>query len=245
MAMDAMNVEVEPDAEERKGGSGHIGKMIFSASNDQLAVVAHVPKELVEKINCKEWVESVVAFINEPDATEVLPGICETKGAFVVKGKPGITFPIKLKDTGLAGAFTYLRSKKCFPESESEDDYCFGDDYGMVRDRAARGAVGVRECTSVHASACRAPPETAPARSCRAPTDGACRARHRLTAPCHRPRERVRSRSKLLGVLHAHTVKKKNRLSCMAARDPGGAPPGAPRYGTFTVIRVFVGSSFG
>ena len=61
----------------------------------------------------------------------MLPGICETKGAFVVKGKPGITFPIKLKDTGLAGAFTYLRSKKCFPESESEDDYCFGDDYGM------------------------------------------------------------------------------------------------------------------
>ncbi|MEO1113065.1 MAG: hypothetical protein AAFY05_12065, partial [Pseudomonadota bacterium] len=64
---------------------------------------------------------------------------------FTVKGKPGITFPIKLKDTGLAGAFTYLRSKKCFPESESEDDYCFGDDYGMVRDRAARGAVGARE----------------------------------------------------------------------------------------------------
>ena len=161
MAMDAMNVEVEPDAEERKGGSGHIGKMIFSASNDQLAVVAHVPKELVEKINCKEWVESVVAFINEPDATEVLPGICETKGAFVVKGKPGITFPIKLKDTGLAGAFTYLRSKKCFPESESEDDYCFGDDYGMVRDRAARGAVA---SARVHERARERVPR--PARDC-------------------------------------------------------------------------------
>ena len=131
MAMEAMNVKVDENAEDRKGGSGHIGKMIFSANVDNLAVVAHVPEELKAKVDCKEWVESVVAFINEPESTEILPGLCATKGAFNIKGKKGVTFPIKLKDQGLAGAFTFLRSKNAFPESESDDDYVFGDDYGM------------------------------------------------------------------------------------------------------------------
>lgn len=42
MAMDAMNAEPDPEAEDRKGCSGHVGKMIFSAGVDQLAIVAYV-----------------------------------------------------------------------------------------------------------------------------------------------------------------------------------------------------------
>ena len=43
--MAGANKEVEPDAEERKGGSGHIGKMLLSAGNTHLALVAYVPTE--------------------------------------------------------------------------------------------------------------------------------------------------------------------------------------------------------
>merc|ERR1712118_163617 len=38
--MNAMNAKSDPTEEERKGGSGHIGKMIFSAGAKQLAIVA-------------------------------------------------------------------------------------------------------------------------------------------------------------------------------------------------------------
>merc|ERR1712061_955279 len=44
-SMKAMNQKSDPTEEERKGGSGHIGKMIFSAGTEQLAVVAYVPEE--------------------------------------------------------------------------------------------------------------------------------------------------------------------------------------------------------
>merc|ERR1712039_556702 len=36
----AMNTKSDPTEEERKGGSGHIGKMVFSAGVEQLAIVA-------------------------------------------------------------------------------------------------------------------------------------------------------------------------------------------------------------
>merc|ERR1712085_96247 len=44
-SMKAMNAKSDPTEEERKGGAGHIGKMIFSCGTEQLAVVAYVPEE--------------------------------------------------------------------------------------------------------------------------------------------------------------------------------------------------------
>merc|ERR1712217_311153 len=41
-SMKAMNAKSDPTEEERKGGSGHIGKMIFSAGTEQLAICAYV-----------------------------------------------------------------------------------------------------------------------------------------------------------------------------------------------------------
>merc|ERR1719313_2162998 len=45
MSMDAMNAKSDPTEEERKGGSGRVGKMIFSAGTEQLAIVAYVPDD--------------------------------------------------------------------------------------------------------------------------------------------------------------------------------------------------------
>jgi hypothetical protein len=41
-----MNAEVDEAAEERKGGAGHLGKMLLSAGDKQVAIVCHVPKAL-------------------------------------------------------------------------------------------------------------------------------------------------------------------------------------------------------
>merc|ERR1712146_95025 len=53
-SVDAMNEKSDPTEEERKGGSGHIGKMVFSAGAEQLAVVAYVPDEKQKELSCQE-----------------------------------------------------------------------------------------------------------------------------------------------------------------------------------------------
>merc|ERR1711879_451368 len=57
----AMNAKSDPTEEERKGGSGHIGKMVFSAGPDQLAIVAYVPEEKQGELECSEWLEKVLS----------------------------------------------------------------------------------------------------------------------------------------------------------------------------------------
>merc|ERR1740120_142395 len=59
-SMKAMNQKSDPTEEERKGGSGHIGKMIFSAGVEQLAVVAYVPEAKQSELVCKEWLQTVL-----------------------------------------------------------------------------------------------------------------------------------------------------------------------------------------
>merc|ERR1719436_2133559 len=58
--MDAMNAESDPTEEERKGGSGRIGKMIFSAGDHQLAILAYVPDALKDSIDATEWLKKVL-----------------------------------------------------------------------------------------------------------------------------------------------------------------------------------------
>merc|ERR1719150_845441 len=59
-SMVAMNAKSDPTEEERKGGSGHIGKMVFSAGGEQLAIVAYVPEDKIDKCDSKEWLETVL-----------------------------------------------------------------------------------------------------------------------------------------------------------------------------------------
>merc|ERR1711963_24810 len=59
-SMKAMNAEADPTEEERKGGSGHIGKMIFSASVEQLAIVAYVPEAKHDALSCEEWLRTIL-----------------------------------------------------------------------------------------------------------------------------------------------------------------------------------------
>merc|ERR1712176_1720254 len=59
-SMKAMNAKSDPTEEERKGGSGHIGKMIFSAGTEQLAVVAYVPEDKQKELSCEEWLKMVL-----------------------------------------------------------------------------------------------------------------------------------------------------------------------------------------
>ena len=131
MSMDAMNKEIDPEDEERRGGSGHVGKMIFSAGTETLAIVAYVPKDKQGKINAAEWLKDVCADAGVKG--EVQAGGDAGIATAVAKANPDAgMFTIKMKDAAMAKGFAYLRERGCFPEDTGDDDeddeYVFGDD---------------------------------------------------------------------------------------------------------------------
>merc|ERR1712087_951749 len=134
LAMTAMNAEPEEGAEERKGCSGHVGKMIFSAGVKQLGIVAYVPADKLEKVDISEWTASVVDAVGgkvTKAATDTdSPCGGKVMEAIVAADADAGKFPLKDKDSAMASAFAYLRSKGAFPdEEEDDDDECaFGDD---------------------------------------------------------------------------------------------------------------------
>ena len=135
LSMLAMNAEPDPEAEDRKGCSGLVGKMIFSAGVEQLAIVAYVPKDKAEKVDAVEWMTEVLAacggtvMMSPPQAADSPDGGLTVEG--VVKADPeNGKYAIKDKDLAMAEAFTFLRSKGAFPEDNGDDsdDMIFGDD---------------------------------------------------------------------------------------------------------------------
>merc|ERR1711869_36507 len=122
-----MNRPVDPaNAEEVKGGSGHVGKCLFSYGPKTVGILAHVPAEHKGKVDAKKWVEEIV----KPLGGKVLPGANADKASGEVLGNAdkGL-FPIKLKDEALQNSIKYLQKIGVFPEGDdSSDEMVFGDD---------------------------------------------------------------------------------------------------------------------
>merc|ERR1719453_2344020 len=100
-----MNAKAIPGEEERKGCSGHIGKTIFSAGTQQLALVAYVPDEKVSELSCEEWLQATLA----------------NWGGEVLTKSPNIC-PLKIREPMILDANNYLRKKNLFPEDNDDDD---------------------------------------------------------------------------------------------------------------------------
>merc|ERR1712110_868113 len=97
------NAKSDPTEEERKGGSGHIGKMIFSAGAEQLAVVAYVPVEKQNELDCQEWLQKVLSSFGG----EVQLGGKEISSGFVkADGDKGI-FPLKIRESMMSRQTTF------------------------------------------------------------------------------------------------------------------------------------------
>jgi lysyl-tRNA synthetase class 2 len=124
--MKAMNAQPTPGEEERKGCSGHIGKMIFSCGVEQLAVIAYVPDEKVQALECKDWLQTVLNLFGG-EVLSASPGLCT--GVVRANSDKGV-FPLKIREPMILEANNYLRKKGLFPEDNSDDDdeMVFGDD---------------------------------------------------------------------------------------------------------------------
>jgi hypothetical protein len=128
VVMDAMNAQATPGDEERKGCSGHIGKMILSSGVKQLAIMAYVPAELQDKVNAKEWLQAVLDVVS---GGEVVEGANAHEAIGIVKAdQEKGKFPLKDRDVAQKASIAYLRGKKVFPEEkdDSSDDFILGDD---------------------------------------------------------------------------------------------------------------------
>jgi len=123
-----MNADIDPQAEETKGGSKHVAKMLLSASDAQLALVAYVPADKANQISPKVWMEHMFSalgcgeFVGEPTAKKAV-GVCKQD---VAGGK----FPVKMRDEGIGASIALLKSKGLFPDKpdDDSDEMVFGDD---------------------------------------------------------------------------------------------------------------------
>jgi hypothetical protein len=126
MCMAAMNEKSDPSEEERKGGSGRIGKMIFSAGTEQLAVLAYVPEEKKGECDASAWLQKVLDLHGgekSPGSTDLL-----AKG-FIKADHNKNKFPLKMKEPSITEAIGFLKAKGLFPDKDDDsDEIVFGDD---------------------------------------------------------------------------------------------------------------------
>eukprot|EP00184_Porphyridium_aerugineum_P008233 CAMPEP_0184691140 /NCGR_PEP_ID=MMETSP0313-20130426/55_1 /TAXON_ID=2792 /ORGANISM="Porphyridium aerugineum, Strain SAG 1380-2" /LENGTH=178 /DNA_ID=CAMNT_0027148795 /DNA_START=65 /DNA_END=601 /DNA_ORIENTATION=+ len=124
--MKGMNVEVDENAEERRGGSGNIGKLIVSAGETQLAAMTYVPESKKEQLDAKAWLEGL---IKQYEGTIVK----EDKGIAIAvikqNGEKGI-YPLKVRDELIGASIKFLQDKELFPilNDDDDDEYVYGDD---------------------------------------------------------------------------------------------------------------------
>jgi alanyl-tRNA synthetase len=142
-SMRAMNAKSDPSAEERKGGSGRIGKTILSMTDDKICLVCYVPEEKKAECNATEWLTNTVTMILKSgkcgdDVADVAKGMVEShpgnegtfaKAAIAKDGEKGL-YPIKMKDEAINQGYAYLKARKLFPDGNDDDDdeCCWGDD---------------------------------------------------------------------------------------------------------------------
>merc|ERR1712232_335006 len=125
--VEAMNAKSDPTEEERKGGSGHIGKMVFSAGSEQLAIVAYVPDDKQTELSCEEWLQQCLSLY--PGGKLESKSATYSSGVIKADADKNI-FPLKIREGLILEANNFLRKKGLFPEDDGndDDDYVFGDD---------------------------------------------------------------------------------------------------------------------
>jgi glutathione S-transferase len=127
VALTEMNRPIPPGEEEAKGGSGHVGKALFSYGNTKTGVLCYVPEEHQKTLKADKWCQEIVGAMGG----KVLPGATAglAKGEIMGNGDKGL-YPIKLKDDALQKSIQYLVKIGVFPDKDDDDsdEMIFGDD---------------------------------------------------------------------------------------------------------------------
>ncbi|KAA8492809.1 hypothetical protein FVE85_9081 [Porphyridium purpureum] len=130
--MEGMNLEVDEAEEERRGGSGKIGKLIVSSGEQQLGLMCYVPTEKLDQLNPRDWMSSIELIKNtEKYSAEIVKEDANTCIAVIKADQEKGIYPIKLRDDAISSSITFLQTKGLFPEIKDDDDddeFVYGDD---------------------------------------------------------------------------------------------------------------------
>ncbi|PXF44225.1 hypothetical protein BWQ96_06006 [Gracilariopsis chorda] len=124
--LEGMNKEVDPNADDRKGGAGHIGKCLLFANDKILQILCHVPDVVKDLINQQEWFTTVIESVGASKIGDAIT--IEGSGSGIVlkaemKADPDAgKFPLKERDVASLKSFEYLVSKELVRPDESDDD---------------------------------------------------------------------------------------------------------------------------
>jgi hypothetical protein len=126
VAMTEMNKPIDPEAEEAKGGSGHVAKALFSYGSEKTGVVCYVPEEHQKTVTAEVWCGEIVAGFGG----NVLEGATAELAMGEITGDGKDLFPIKLKDEALQASIKFLVKIGVFPDKDDDDsdEMVFGDD---------------------------------------------------------------------------------------------------------------------
>jgi len=128
-SMRSMNEQSDPAEEERKGGSGRIGKMLISKdqADSKLALVAYVPPSKQSELTASEWMEQLLKTLG---GGEIVFKDATTAKAVILNDSEKGMFVMKLKDSAITESINHLKSKGLFPDriDDSDDEFIFGDD---------------------------------------------------------------------------------------------------------------------
>lgn len=131
----AMNAKSDPSEEERKGGAGKLGKIVFSQTDEALAAVAYVPKDKADKCNATEWLKEVVLMVSNKEISETVQTFEGVDGKYwagvlIKRDTDKNFFPIKMRDPAISQAYNYLKARGLFPDNDDDDDdeMVFGDE---------------------------------------------------------------------------------------------------------------------
>merc|ERR1719174_1847088 len=128
-SMRAMNFKSDPTEEERKGGSGRIGKMLISKDqgDSKMALVAYVPPAKHGELKADQWMQDI---LKELGGGEMVFGDAYTAKAEIKNDPEKNLFVLKLKDSAISLSINYLKGKGLFPDKtdDSDDDFVWGDD---------------------------------------------------------------------------------------------------------------------
>lgn len=125
----AMNAKSDPSEEERKGGSGRVGKMLVSPDQDnkKLALVAYCPPAKQGALTADQWMKDMVAALG---GGEILFSDATTAKCEIQNDADKGLFVLKLKDAAISESINYLKGKGLFPDNKDDEDsdFVFGDD---------------------------------------------------------------------------------------------------------------------
>jgi len=128
-SLKAMNAKSDPSEEERKGGSGRVGKMLVSKDKElsKLALVAYSPPSKHEQLKADQWMKDILAVLG---GGEIVFGDAYTAKAVLLNDADKGLFVLKLKDSAITESINYLKTRGLFPDKvdDSDDEYIFGDD---------------------------------------------------------------------------------------------------------------------